>query len=88
MTEVRLIDANALKEKMWRSEVDTREKIVDIIDNAPTVPQDCSNCKRFDFPFCEVKIDKEQMQELVDKAKAEVLASIEKQQGGDDNGIL
>ena len=52
-----------------------------IIDNAPTVPQDCSNCKRFDFPFCEIKFDKEQLQEIVDKAKAEVLASIERPQG-------
>lgn len=39
--------------------------------------QDCSDCKRYDFPYFEVKFDKEQMQELVDKAKAEVLASIE-----------
>ena len=34
---MRLIDADALKEKMWRGEVDTREKIDEIIDNAPTV---------------------------------------------------
>lgn len=40
-------------------------------------PQDCSDCKRYDSPYFEVKFDKEQMQELVDKAKAEVLASIE-----------
>ena len=33
----RLIDADALKEKIWRSDVSTREKISDIIDNAPTV---------------------------------------------------
>lgn len=44
-------------------------------------PQDCSNCKRYDFPYFEIKIDKEQMQEFVDKAKAEVLASIERSQG-------
>ena len=40
-------------------------------------PQDCSDCKRYDFPYFEVKFDKEQLQELVDKTKAEVLASIE-----------
>ena len=44
-------------------------------------PQDCSDCKRYDSPYFEVKFDKEQMQELVDKAKSEVLASIERPQG-------
>lgn len=44
-------------------------------------PQDCSDCKRYDSPYFEVTIDKEQLQELVDKAKAEVLASIERPQG-------
>lgn len=37
---MRLIDADALKEVMWRSAVDTREKIAEIIDNAPTVKLD------------------------------------------------
>ena len=60
---------------------DCCESILAIIDHAPTVPQDCSDCKRYDFPYFEVKFDKEQMQELVDKAKAEVLASIERPQG-------
>ena len=39
-------------------------------------PQDCFGCKRFDFPYFEVKFDKELMQELVDKAKENVLARI------------
>ena len=42
--------------------------------------QDCSDCKRYDSPYFEIKFDKEQMQELVNKAKAEVLASIERSQ--------
>lgn len=46
-----------------------------------TIPQDCSECKRFDFPYFVVKFDKEQMQEFVNKAKIEVLASIERTQG-------
>ena len=40
-------------------------------------PQDCSDCKRYDFPYFEIKFDKEQKQELVDKAKAGILANIE-----------
>lgn len=34
---MRSIDADALKEKIWRSDISTREKISNIIDNAPTV---------------------------------------------------
>ena len=34
---MRLGDLDALKEKMWRSDVSTREKISNIIDNAPTI---------------------------------------------------
>ena len=37
----RLIDADALKEKICRSDVSTREKISNIIDNAPTVELFC-----------------------------------------------
>ena len=50
------------------------KQIYDIIDNAPTVEPTFK-------PIAEVKFDKEQMQELVDKAKAEVLASVERPQG-------
>ena len=32
-----LISREALKEKIWRSDVSTREKISNLIDNAPTV---------------------------------------------------
>ena len=45
-----------------------------LIENAPTVEPTIK-------PICEVKFDKEQLQEIVDKAKAEVLASIERPQG-------
>ena len=41
---MRLIDADELKEVMCRSAVDTREKIKNKIDNAPTV-NDCPNCE-------------------------------------------
>lgn len=44
------------------------------IDNAPTVEPTIE-------PICEVKFDKEQLQEIVDKVKAEVLASVERPQG-------
>lgn len=37
---MRLIDADELKEVIYRSSVDTREKIKNIIDNAPTVCND------------------------------------------------
>lgn len=43
--------------------------------------KDCSDCKRYDFPYFEIKINKDQLQELVDKAKAEILASIERPHG-------
>ena len=89
---MRLIDADALKEKLDELEpyIDCDEnsttwiqsdEVYNAINNAQTVPQDCSDCKRYDSPYFEVKFDKEQMQEIVDKAKAEVLASIERPQG-------
>ena len=96
MSEVRLIDANALKEALrsnckpelchdintaWCESCCRTNDFEDLLDNAPTVPQDCSACKRYDTPYFEVKFDKEQMQELVDKAKAEVLANIERPKG-------
>lgn len=34
---MRLIDADELKEILWRSEVDTRKKINDIVDRMPTI---------------------------------------------------
>lgn len=45
-----------------------------MLDNAPTVEPE----KKL---FAEIHFDEEQLQELVDKAKAEVLASIERPQG-------
>ena len=63
-----------------RNEVDTwgcndydKYDFLEAIDNAPTVEPTIK-------PICEVKFDKEQLHEIVDKAKAEVLASIERQQ--------
>lgn len=90
----RLIDADALKKALksncdlcndkntnWCERCCPHNDFEDLIDDAPTAPQDCSDCKRYDFPYFVIKFDKEQMQELVDKAKAEVLASIERPQG-------
>lgn len=48
--------------------------VLKIIDNAPTVEPKFK-------PIAEVKFDKEQLQEIVDKTKAEVLASIERPHG-------
>ena len=63
----------------WKNDDKDEWKVAEISDliKAYERPQDCSDCKRYDFPYFEVKFEKEQMQELVDKAKAEVLASIE-----------
>ena len=58
-----------------------RSEVRQSLNDVPAEPQDCSDCKRYDSPYFEVTIDKEQLQELVDKAKAEVLASIERPQG-------
>lgn len=69
MSEVRLIDANALKEAiddyaekrqdtlLWQSDIE------DLIDNAPTVEP-----KKEIVPVCNVTFDKQQLQEIVDKA--------------------
>ena len=67
----------------WKNDDKDEWKVAEISDLIKVYerPQDCSDCKRYDSPYFEVKFDKEQMQELVDKAKAEVLASIERPQG-------
>lgn len=57
----------------WIRRSDVRQSLYGV----PAEPQDCSDCMRYDSPYFEIKIDEEQLQELVDKAKAEVLASIE-----------
>lgn len=54
-------------------------EVIMTIDNAPTVEPTFK-------PIAEVKFDKEQLQEIVDKAKAEVLASIEITQGEWEEG--
>lgn len=57
----------------WIRTSEVRQSLNDV----PTVEQ---KEKELQIPVCEVKFDQEQMQELVDKAKAEVLASIERPQ--------
>ena len=78
---MKLIDADALKKAITEQVIHTtvdghlaKNKAIQLIDNAPTVEPTFK-------PVAEVKIDKEQMQELVDKAKSEVLASVERQHG-------
>lgn len=77
MSDVRLIDAEALKKKLdelFESGGYDSGLVMNTIDNAPTVEPTFK-------PIAEVKFDKEQLQEIVDKAKAEVLASVERPQG-------
>ena len=68
-----LISRNALKEEFLKYKPYAVD-FLSLIDNAPTVELTFK-------PIAEVKIDKEQLQEIVDKAKAEVLASVERPQG-------
>lgn len=73
---MRLIDADELKYKNI-AEVNGKLTYVltaEEIDNAPPVEPTFK-------PIAEVKFDKKQLQEIVDKAKAEVLASVERPQG-------
>lgn len=84
MDEVKLINAEELKSDLKQYFSDgTLESvsaklafnmILRKIDDAPTV-------KPTFKPIAEVKFDKEQLQEIVDKAKAEVLESVERSQG-------
>lgn len=55
---MRLIDADELKEVIYRSSVDTREKIKNIIDNAPTV-----DIK----PFASFSFDKDELNRIVEE---------------------
>jgi len=76
MSEVRLIDANALKYKNL-AEVNGRLTYVltaEEIDNAPTVETQTKLVANVTF-------NKEQMEELVEKAKADILEQIERPQG-------
>lgn len=73
MSEVRLIDANALK-KAIQNDLDIGDNVGDdgyynamnmcleYIDNAPTVEQE-----KVIVPVCQVNFDKEQLKEIVDK---------------------
>ena len=78
MKENRLIDANALKDLFLQDHCGDnflpKHYVIATIDNAPTI-------KSAVVPVCEIKFEKEQLQECVDKAKAEVLANIERPQG-------
>ena len=68
---MRPIDADELK-KQFSSEPYGPENIRDIIDNAPTVEP-----KKEIVPVCKVTFDKEQLQEIVDKKVAELVADCE-----------
>ena len=84
MDEIRLIDAEELKSDLKQYFSDgvldgisaklAFNMILRKIDEAPTVEPKFK-------PIAEVKFDEKQLQEIVDKAKAEVLASIERPQG-------
>ena len=81
---MRQIDADELKkvlsEPLYRSTIKDYGEILkytfvmDIIDNAPTVEPETK-------VVINVTFNKEQMEELVEKAKADILAQIERPQG-------
>ena len=61
MNEVRLIDANALKTTINNKYLPVvAEELNRVIDNAPTVEPPLK-------PICEIKFDKEQLHEIVQK---------------------
>lgn len=86
MSEVRLIDANALKEELRQYFTDgvlngvsaklAFNQILHDINNAPTVEP-----KKEIVPVCKVTFDKEQLQEIVDKKVAELVEDLERPQG-------
>ena len=45
------------------------EKMLEAIDNATAVTQDCSECKRFDFPYVTINVEftEEEKQEIIEK---------------------
>ena len=69
-----LISREALKKAINDNGYSHYFEIFAIIDNAPTVEPTFK-------PIAEIKLDKEQLQEIVDKAKVEVMASVERPQG-------
>lgn len=74
---MRLGDLDALKEKvalMWGDNNHITESMNEIIDNAPTVEPETK-------VVANVSFNKEQLEELVEKAKANVLAQIERPLG-------
>ena len=89
-----LISREALKEALNENALETScggmlfiDIINRIIDNAPTVPQDCSDCKRYDFPYFTVSFDENKLKEIVqteviDKIKSgEIVLQDERPQG-------
>ena len=68
---MRLIDADALKEVFKETDVHYGGKIKELIDEAPTVEQ-----KYYERVVANVTFDRDQLNEIVEKAKAEVLESI------------
>lgn len=73
---MRLIDADALKEVFKDTDVHYGGKIKELIDEAPTVEQ-----KYYERVVANVTFDRDQLNEIVEKAKAEILENIERPQG-------
>jgi len=76
---MRLIDADALKENLlgeWYVELNETifSHVFDLIDNAPTVEPETK-------VVASVTFNKEQLEEMVEKAKTDILAQIERPQG-------
>ena len=72
-----LISREALKKAYFNAINETsigEVSIIDIIDNAPAVEQ-----KQHESIVAQVNFDKEQLQQIVDEAKAEVLESLAKE---------
>lgn len=73
---MRLIDADALKEVFKETDVHYGGKIKELIDEAPTMEQ-----KYYERVVANVTFDRDQLNEIVEKAKAEVLESIKTPHG-------
>ena len=71
---MRLIDADELKKKSYRDSWNIAVVEVEEIDNAPTVEPETKLVANVTF-------NKEQVEELVEKAKADILAQIDRPQG-------
>ena len=76
-----LISREVLKEAIRREVIENRvgvfvaKRIIKLIDNAPTEPQDCSECKRFDFPYVTMNVEftEEEKQEIIERVRKDLL---------------